>query len=147
MEGLTPLELEAILARSFVSGRGNEDRLRVRYFSRDADGALVAHVRFGPGAEGPPRHAHGGSIAAAMDEAMGMAAWLAGHKVVAVRLSVDFRKLVPLGTEATLVARVSAVDGRVVTTTATLEGPNGELHATGEGTFLEVPETFERLAR
>jgi hypothetical protein len=36
-----------------------------------------------------PGYAHGGSVAAALDEAMGGAAWWAGHQSVAARLAVD----------------------------------------------------------
>ena len=44
----------------------------------------------GPPIEGPPGHAHGGSMAAVLDEAMGAAAWMEGHLVVAVRLATSF---------------------------------------------------------
>src|SRR6185369_4259517 len=81
---------------SFVSGDGNEHRLRVSYYIREADGALVGKAWFGPEAEGPPGCAHGGSIAAVLDEAMGAAAWMRGNPVVVRTLSVEFRSLLPL---------------------------------------------------
>jgi acyl-coenzyme A thioesterase PaaI-like protein len=145
--GLTELIALPLLERSFVSGKDNAHRLRVRYFSRDADSALVAQIHFGAGAEGPPRHAHGGSIAAALDEAMGLAAWLSGHKAVARRISVEFKRLVPLGTEATLEAWVEHVDGRKVTNRGRLRGPKGELYAESEGLFIVLDdERFGEMA-
>ena len=39
--------------RSFISGDPFGKRIRVRYFKRERDGALVGKVWFGPGAEGP----------------------------------------------------------------------------------------------
>ena len=79
--GWTPIDpLGSVgTGRSFVSGEPDGDRLRVCYYRRDRDGALVGKIWFGPGAEGPPGHAHGGSMAAVLDEAMGAGAWLAGH--------------------------------------------------------------------
>src|SRR5688572_18388978 len=79
---------------SFVSGASADGRLRVAYFRRDRDDRLVGKAWFGPGAVGPPGHAHGGSVAAALDEAMGAAAWWAGYPSVAARLTVDFRRMV-----------------------------------------------------
>jgi acyl-CoA thioesterase FadM len=77
-------------------------------------------VWFGPGTEGAPGIAHGGSVAAALDEAVGGVAWMLGHRVVVARLTVDFRTMVKLGTDATLEATLAGVDGRKVTCRARL---------------------------
>ena len=66
-----PLALEGG-QRSFVSGKPQSGLLRVHYFERQGDDAIVGRAWFGPGAAGPPGHAHGGSIAAVLDEAMGV---------------------------------------------------------------------------
>ncbi|MBI2834146.1 MAG: PaaI family thioesterase [Acidobacteria bacterium] len=129
---------------SFVSGRSDGSLLLVRYFRRDADGALVGKVRFGPKAEGPPGCAHGGSAAALLDEAMGAAAWLSGLAVVAARLCVDFREMMPLLTEATFEARVDKVDGRKVETTALLHDGRGRTYAEATGLFITLlPEQLD----
>lgn len=106
--------------RSFLDDNGTQDRVRVAYFRRGHEPMLRARVWFGPAAEGPPGHAHGGSVAAVLDEALGASAWLLGHRVVVARLSVDFREMVPLGTDATVEASVVAVEGRKVTCRARL---------------------------
>lgn len=125
--------------RSFVSDDPAGDRLRVAYFRRRNDDAasLRATVLFGPGTEGPPGHAHGGSVAAVLDEALGAAAWLAGHTVVVARLTVDFRAMVPIGTEATIDARVVSVDGRKVTCRARMSA-GGTLLAEAEALCVTV---------
>lgn len=153
-DGWVPIEpLESVgTGRSFVSGDPKGDRLRVRYFRRVRDGALVGRIWFGPGAEGPPGHAHGGSMAAVLDEAMGAGAWMAGHTVLAARLTTEFRRMLPLNTEALLEAWVDHVDGRKVKTRGRLFGPGGELYAEGEALFIVLdPERFgpmvERAAR
>ena len=137
-----PFRLEGGRA-SFVSGEPGGDRLRVRYFRRESDGRLVGRAWFGPGAQGPPGHAHGGSMAAVLDEAMGAAAWLAGHLVVAVRLDTNFRRLLPLGTDTRLEAWVERSEGRKVWTRGRLLGDDGEPFAEAEALFLEID--FERF--
>jgi acyl-coenzyme A thioesterase PaaI-like protein len=116
----------------------------VAYF-RDRGGRLVGRAWFGPGAEGPPEHAHGGSVAAVLDEAMGAAAWMAGYPVVAARLSVDFRRMLPLGTDCLLEAWVDGVEGRKVQVRGRLTGEGVELFAEAQGLFIQLDE--ERLAR
>lgn len=149
-EHCIPLEAPPSVGRgrSFVSGEPLGDRIRIRYFLRNTDSAIVARLWFGPGAEGPPGHAHGGSIAAAIDECMGAAAWLSGHTVVAGRLVADFRAMLPLETPVTVVASVVAVTGRRVTTGARIEGDDGTVYAEGEGLFIVVePARFGEVAK
>ena len=139
-EGWEPLRQfnEARAADSYVSGAPAGQRLRVRYFRRLQDGALTGRAWFGPGTLGPPGHAHGGASAALLDEAMGFCCWLAGHRVVAVHIEVDFRGLVPLGTVTTLEAAVERVEGRKVFPRARLRLPDGTLAAESTGIFLEL---------
>lgn len=148
-DGWVPIEpLGSVgTGRSFVSGEPDGDRLRVRYFRRGRDGALVGRIWFGPGAEGPPGHAHGGSMAAVLDEAMGAGAWMAGHTVLAAKLTTEFRRMLPLNTEALLEAWVDQVDGRKVKTRGRLFGTGGEVYAEGEALFLVLdPERFGVMA-
>ena len=121
---------------SFVSGEPDGHRLRIRYYRRAHDSMFVGKAWFGPGTEGPPGHAHGGSMAALLDEAMGLAAWAAGHAVLAVRVTIDFRAMLPLGTEALFEAFVEKVNGRKVVTRGRLYGADDVEFATGEGLFL-----------
>ncbi len=146
---LTPVDPFPRLAGggAFVSGDLQSDRLRVSYFHRAFDDVLVARVWFGPGTEGPPGHAHGGSVASALDEAMGGAAWHAGYPVVAARIAIDFRAMVPIGLEGTIEARIEQVDGRKIRTRGTLTDSAGKVYANGEGLFIVLePAQLERLA-
>jgi len=125
--------------RSFVSDDPAGDRLRVAYFHRDGAADVLARAWFGPGAEGPPGHAHGGSVAAVLDEALGAAAWLAGHPAVVARLTVDMRDLIPLGTDATIVAGVDTVEGRKVTCRARMTA-GGRLLAEAEAICVTLTD-------
>lgn len=124
--------------RSFVSSEPDGDRLRLRYFRREADGAMCGKVWFGPGTEGPPGHAHGGSMAAVLDEAMGGAAWLAGHAVLAAEIRVSYRNMLPIDTVAVLEAWVDGVAGRKVTVRGRLSSSDGITFSESTGLFLTV---------
>ena len=98
----------------FVSGEEDGNRYRVRYYKNSQE-QLCARVWFGPETEGPPGHAHGGSMAAVLDEVLGLAAWAAGYPVVVGNLNVGFRNLLPLEEVVTVDSDVAAVNGRKVT--------------------------------
>ena len=122
----------------YVSGEPHGDRIRVRYFHRQSDDLLLARAWFGPGCEGPPWHAHGGSSAALLDEAMGIRAWMTGKRVLAGRIQINFRAPLPLGRTFMLEAWVERVSGRKVVCKAKLLGPDGTVYVDGEGLYLEL---------
>jgi len=124
--------------RSFVSSESGGDRLRVKYYHNKRTGAFMGKVWFGPGAEGPPGNAHGGAMAAVLDEGMGVAAWLAGYKVVAAKLTVRFREMLPTGTVTTLEAWVKRIDGRKIMMKGLLIGQEGQVYSESEGLFVQV---------
>lgn len=110
-----PFDAPALVGDSlrFVSGDSKGTRFRARYY-RDADLHLHARFWLGPEAEGPPGHAHGGAVAAIMDEALGLAAWAAGYPIVVGNLNVSFRNMLPLRQVVTVESRVVSVEGRKV---------------------------------
>jgi acyl-coenzyme A thioesterase PaaI-like protein len=139
----------------YVCGAPDDNRIEVRYaWSPDTE-ELLADVRFGPGAQGPPLHAHGGSVAAVLDEAMGTCAWMHGHAVVAVHLDIDFRDLVPLDQPLEARCGIERVEGRKVHTRGTLHTLDGRVLSRASGIFVVVsadklqgllPETLDRLS-
>ncbi len=132
---------------NFVNTTAHGNRIQIEYFRREADGVLMAKVLFGSGAQGPPGHAHGGSIASVLDESMGCAAWMSGHVVVAAELTARFKKMVPLGAPLVVETRVVGVTGRKVTMGSELRSLAGEVHAEGEALFVTLnPERFGDMA-
>lgn len=113
--GWTPFDAPSLVGASlrFVSGEPEGNRYRVRYYL-DPQKRLRARVWFGPETEGPPEHAHGGSMAAVLDEVLGLAAWAAGHAIVVGNLNVSFRNLLPLEKVVTVESEVVSVEGRKV---------------------------------
>ena len=76
----------------FVSGDPESVRVRLRYFANAEKTRLQVKAWYGPGAEGPPLHAHGGSIAAVLDESMGGVAWIQDLRCLAAQINIQFRK-------------------------------------------------------
>jgi acyl-coenzyme A thioesterase PaaI-like protein len=143
-DGLQPIQpFRTLGSKLFVSDDTDPLRLRVAYFRRTSDGALIAKVTFGPGAEGPPNCAHGGSIAAALDEALGAAAWMQGDAVLAARLTVTFRRRLPLGTTATIEAKVHRRRGRKLYARGALFA-NGALVADARSLLVVVDRSMLR---
>ncbi len=114
-DGWTPFDAPALVGASlrFVSGEPEGNRFRARYF-RNREGQLRARLWFGPETEGPPGHAHGGAVAAVLDEVLGLAAWAAGYPIVVGNLNVSFRSLLPLRQVVTIESRVVSAEGRKV---------------------------------
>jgi acyl-coenzyme A thioesterase PaaI-like protein len=126
--------------RSFVSGDPQGDRLRLKFYQGEEDGILWGRVWFGPGAEGPPGHAHGGAQAAVIDELLGGAVWVFGHRVVALNLQTDFVSFVPLLEEHVLRGAIVRKEGRKIFTEGTIENLEGKVLARGKILFLELTE-------
>jgi len=110
-----PFDAPSLVGESlrFVSGEPDGNRFRVRYY-RDSRQLLQARIWFGPETEGPPGHAHGGSMAAVFDEVLGLAAWAAGYPIVVGNLNVSFRNLLPLQKVVTVESRIISAEGRKV---------------------------------
>jgi acyl-coenzyme A thioesterase PaaI-like protein len=113
--GWVPFDAPSLVGESlrFVSGEPDGNRFRVKYY-RDGEQHLHARFWFGPETGGPPGHAHGGAVAAVMDEALGLAAWAAGYAIVVGNLNVSFRTMLPLEKVVTLESRVVSAEGRKI---------------------------------
>lgn len=137
--GWIPVRLpHMVLDESFVSGDRTGRRLSVRYYRSESDRSLRAKVLFGPGTQGPPGHAHGGSMAALLDEAMGGAAWMQGHHAVAAELTTRFKTMLPINTRCIVQARVVTVDGRKVRVAGMLTGRDDAIYAEAEALFITL---------
>jgi len=154
--GWRPLETHPVGAvimryasRSFVAGDPDGQALRITYRQRPLGAEAAAHATasapaelsarawFGPRAEGPPGHAHGGSMAAVLDEAMGLAVWLAHRAAVAAHLETDFRRPIPLGTTVTVETTVGPAEGSgKARVTGRLVGDDGTVFAEGSALFV-----------
>ncbi len=121
--------------------------IRMRFYKRAADGALVGYVWFGEATFGPPGFAHGGVVSFVLDEAMGSAGWLAGYPVVAANLNIDFLEMTPLGRHCLIEATVGEVQANKLIVEATLSLDGQEL-VRGRGVFPRLRrERMEEMSR
>jgi len=110
------------------------------------DDIVVGRGRFGSAYEGPPGCVHGGLVAAAFDEVLGLTQSLSGQVGMTGTLTVRYRRPTPLHTDLRWEGRLESVSGRKVTTSAIVIA-KGEVTAEATGLFITVsPERFAALA-
>lgn len=117
-------------------GQQNPRGLALRFELRDgvASATFVGH----PDHQGYPGHLHGGVVAAVLDEAMGWAAYARGTFAMTARMSVRFRRPVPLGQPLTVTAQALRERGRAIEMRATLRDAAGDVLAEADGLFMRV---------
>lgn len=123
--------------RSFVSSRPDGDCIRIRYY-HDGLGTMHAPFWLGDEAEGPPSHAHGGILAAILDEALGFLAWYAGFSVVLARLTTHNRRMVPLHTVLFVEAKIARTEGRKVFVEGRIIDAMGRVYVESDCLFVTV---------
>ena len=128
-----------------VCGTANSHSFGLRWYADDDDcihGSLTLSLQ----QQGPPSFAHGGALAALVDEAMGTAVWVAGHPVVAANLNVDYLKPVPLDEPVEVIGQVVEVlkQGKVILAEARIHLPDGAIAVKSTGTFVRAPHLFEK---
>jgi acyl-coenzyme A thioesterase PaaI-like protein len=88
--------------------------------------------------QGPPGYAHGGVIAAALDEAMALLVFERGTFAVTGRLEVDLLAPAPVGTFVRVSARLESDGERMLELGAEAAGEDGRRLAAAKGTFVRV---------
>lgn len=123
-----------------VSGKANPMGLAAG-LSRDGEEAVL-RTTLGPAFEGAPGRAHGGVVAALLDEVMGFVLSIHATPAYTGQLTVTYRAPTPIGAELELRARLSSRHGRKLR----IEGRaccGDVLVAEAEGLFVAVePEHF-----
>ncbi len=136
--GETPAVTEgsggALLERSPVSGRSNPIAPPLPI---DFDGERTrATLTYGKEHEGPPRGVHGGMIAAAFDEILGIAQMATGAAGVTGTLTIRYRRFTPIDEPITYEGTATGPDGRRITATARSMTADGTVLAEAEGVFI-----------
>jgi acyl-coenzyme A thioesterase PaaI-like protein len=107
---------------------------------------VEGRATFGLPYEGPPGYVHGGLLAAAFDEVLGMAQSLTGAPGMTGTLTIKYRRPTPLLKELVFDARVDRVEGRKIFTYGTVSC-EGVMTAEADGLFISVGhERFMAMA-
>ncbi len=129
----------------FVCGVDNPAGLRMRFFESDTEPVQVKAEYTVPARyQGYPGVVHGGIIAAMLDEVTSRTIFRGTPPrfVVTARLSVRYRKPVPVETLLQLTGRIVEDKGKVITVAGEIVGPEGTLLAEAEAVIVEVEPTF-----
>lgn len=104
----------AFLDHSPVMGRANP--LAAPIVMDVVEGLVTGRVAFGSAYEGPPGCVHGGFLAAAFDEVLGLAQSMTGNPGMTASLGVSYRRPTPLHAELTFQGELVRVEGRKIFT-------------------------------
>jgi acyl-coenzyme A thioesterase PaaI-like protein len=88
--------------------------------------------------QGPPGYAHGGVIAAALDEAMALVLLAESTPALTARLEVDLLAPAPVGAFVRVEAGLEASDARTLRLRARARNEDGDELAVARGVFVRV---------
>ena len=135
------------LARSPVLGTINPIAvpLVITVLQDGANATIEGRINFTSPYEGAPGCVHGGFIASAFDEVLGVAQSASGQPGMTANLTVDYRSPTPLQRDLVFRGWCEKVEGRKIFTRGTLH--HGDtLCAESTGLFVSMrPELFARL--
>jgi acyl-coenzyme A thioesterase PaaI-like protein len=103
-----------------------------------ADGGVEGRFFVKQDHQGPPGYAHGGVIAAALDEAMALLLFGTGTFALTGRLEIDLLAPAPVGAFVHLSARLEDEGERTLSLAAEAAGEDGARLAVARGTFVRV---------
>ena len=116
----------------------NAHGLRLQPPTQEGATEYESRLRFDERHQGGPGIAHGGLVAAALDEACGLLATWHSFSAVTARFDVRYRRPVPINRELTARARIESTRGRTLTVDGELLDGDDVL-AEARGAFLHVP--------
>jgi len=122
----------------FGCGSDNDSGLKLEFHFNEDSRRFLCHFTLAMRFEGPPSHAHGGVIAAILDEAMGKVSKLRSIIAVTGTMQVNYIRPVPLSRPLVTEGWEVGVNGREHFRAAEIRNPEGEVLATSTGTFIEV---------
>jgi uncharacterized protein (TIGR00369 family) len=91
--------------------------------------------------------AHGGILCAILDEVMAWALVGEDNWGVTARMSVEFKRPVPIGAPITASGEITRARRRIVETTGTIVGADGLVLASATGTYVAADEDRKRELR
>ena len=123
-------------SRCFGCGNANPHGLGMHF--RFDEGRAVAEFIIQRQFQGYPGRAHGGVVATMLDEAMSWAVYHAGAWSMTARMTVRFRRAVPLGVAITATGWITRDRGRYLELRSELRDARGVLLAEADGLFVRV---------
>lgn len=129
----------------FVCGKSNPKSIGIAW-QLVAENHIFASFEFSDFQQGPPGFVHGGASAAVMDEAMGLAVFHSGYRVVTANLSIEYRKPIPLGKIVKIQAVMSGKTERRILALGEILLPDGSVAVSAKGFYAEANQFFDKVA-
>lgn len=121
----------------FVCGKEDQAGLQLNFSL--LDNKVSAEFTLKTTVQGYRDIAHGGILAAILDEAMIKAAFARGIKAITTELTVRFRNPLFIGEKAVVEAEIVKPNRKLVEATALIKGPGSKTIAEGKSKLLIAP--------
>jgi uncharacterized protein (TIGR00369 family) len=129
-------------------GCGPESAFGLHVVCRKVGDQIHARYTFSSQHAGAPGIAHGGTVAALVDDVCGFMLFVVGQPAVTRTLNVEYLRPVLVGVPYDVVAVADSFEGRKLFVSCEGRGPDGELTFRGGGLFLVVDVShFDQGAR
>jgi acyl-coenzyme A thioesterase PaaI-like protein len=125
----------------FVCGRKNERGLRMTFYDDGRD-QVFADYALDEAYQGFPGVAHGGIVAAMLDEVVGRVAMIGDHHhfMMSVKLEVKYRQPTPTAVPLRIIGKVVKLRGRLGKAIGAIHLPDGSITAEAALTLADLPE-------
>lgn len=140
----TTVKLAPCQGDCFVCGNPYPGNLSLRRTGYDGQ-TLSAQFIVTDAHLGGPHLAHGGALAAVMDEVLGSRAWLLGHLYATAQLDVTYLAPVPILSTVFITARCDQLEGRRASLSgeARIGASDGVVAVRARGLFIQVPQPVQ----
>lgn len=122
----------------FACGPDNREGMKLKFRLDESGKGFACNLRLGKRYTGPPGHCHGGIIATILDDAMGKLNKLREVLAMTYRMTVEYRKPVPLYKPLRVVSREISKRGRRLTHEAEILDGKGTVLARSRGVFVII---------
>ena len=122
----------------FACGKDNPHGMHLKFFLDRERNHFVCHFRLSKRYTGPPGHCHGGIIATILDDAMSKLNKLRDLIAATSRMTVEYRRPVPLNKKLKVESREISKRGRRLTRVAEIIDEKGTVLACSRGVFVII---------
>lgn len=133
----------------FVCGQENELSLKAEYYTDKVNRQVVSEIIIPTRFNGWPGHAHGGIVAALLDEAAFRAVWIDGdyqRSMVTTDLKIQLRRPAPTEQPLKTVGWVVEMNETSARTASEIRLLNGTVIARGQATLVKIPDSFLEMS-
>ena len=130
----------------FGCSPSNNKGLKADFTFDQERGKVLFYYKLREEYEGAPKHAHGGILATLIDEAQGALCQHIGWYVMTDRLTIHYRKAVPIGEELLIEAFLTKISKKRIYTQGRIQSKTGMVHVNSKASFYVLnARLFHRL--